>query len=92
VFSVSTTNPQQTGGSDGKVQGKTRERQGVYVGVDLHRMQWHVTIRTEEGEVFSGVIPGKWDCLKKLLDRYRGYKKEVVHEAGYFEFWLHDHW
>lgn len=55
-------------------------------------MQWHVTIRTEEGEVFSGVIPGKWDCLKKLLDRYRGYKKEVVHEAGYFEFWLHDHW
>lgn len=63
----------------------------IFVGVDLHRIQWQVTVRTEEGEIFSGGIPGKWGCLEKLLDRYRGYQKQVVYEAGYFGFWLHDH-
>jgi transposase len=63
----------------------------VFFGIDLHRLQWHVTIRTDEVELFSGSIPGRWEALKKLLDRYRGYKIQVVYEAGYFGFWLHDH-
>jgi transposase len=63
----------------------------IFVGVDLHRLQWHVTIRTEDAEVFSGSIPGKWEYLKTLLDRYRNYRQQVVYEAGYFGFWLHDH-
>ena len=63
----------------------------VFVGIDLHRLQWHVTIRTEDVDLFSGGIPGNWESLRKLLDRYRGVKIQAVYEAGYFGFWLHDH-
>ncbi len=63
----------------------------VFVGVDLHRLQWHVTIRTEDVELLSASIPGAWDSLRKLLDRYRGQEIQVVYEAGYFGYWLHDH-
>ena len=62
----------------------------LYVGIDLHRATWHVTIRTEDSEVFSGGIPGSWEVLKKLLQRYRNHQISVVYEAGYFGFWLHD--
>jgi len=66
-------------------EGKT-----VFVGVDLHRVKWHVTVRTEDEELFSGTIPGHWDGLRRLLDRYRGCSIHVVYEAGYFGFWLYD--
>lgn len=62
----------------------------IFVGVDLHRLQWYVTIRSEGVELFSGSIPGHWGSLKKLLDRYQGCSIRVVYEAGYFGFWLHD--
>lgn len=63
----------------------------IYIGIDLHRIQWHVTIRTDDVEMFHGSIPGKWESLKRILDRYEGYEKQAVYEAGYFGFWLHDH-
>ena len=66
------------------------ESKRIYFGIDLHKLQWHVTIRTEEVELFSGSIPGRWEALKKLFDRYRGHEIQVVYEAGYFGFWLHD--
>jgi hypothetical protein len=50
-----------------------------------------VTIRTEDMELFSGSIPGTWESLRKLLDRYRSQETQVVYEAGYFGYWLHDH-
>jgi transposase len=62
----------------------------VFVGIDLHQVQWHVTIRTEDVELFSGSIPGCWEALRKLLDRYRTGAVHTVYEAGYFGFWLHD--
>ncbi len=62
----------------------------IYVGLDLHRMSWHATVRTQAVEMFSGSIPGRWDALKKLLDRYQDYDISVVYEAGYFGFWLYD--
>ena len=65
-------------------------RPPLYVGIDLHRVTWHVTIRTENDEVFSGGIPGNWETLKKLFQRYRDYQMSVAYEAGYFGFWLHD--
>ncbi len=63
----------------------------LFVGIDLHRLRWHVTIRTEDAELFSGGIPGTWEALRRLLGRYRGYEIVAVYEAGYFGFWLHDH-
>ena len=41
----------------------------IFVGIDLHKKTWHVTIRTTEIELFCGSIPGAWDHLHKLLDR-----------------------
>ncbi|UCG66213.1 MAG: IS110 family transposase [Deltaproteobacteria bacterium] len=68
----------------------TKEGKTIFVGVDLHRFKWHVTVRTEDQELFSGTLPGQWEALRQLLDRYRGDSIQVVYEAGYFGFWLHD--
>ncbi len=62
----------------------------IFVGVDLHRRRWHVTIRTVDVELFSGSIEGNWESLRRLLGRYRGHRIQVVYEAGYFGFWLYD--
>ena len=64
--------------------------QELFVGIDLHKTRWHVTIRSEDVELFSGSIPGRWEALRRLLDRYKGYKIHAVYEAGYFGFWLFD--
>jgi len=62
----------------------------VFVGIDLHKLKWHVTVRTVDLELFSGSIPGKWEALKRILERYKGHRIITVYEAGYFGFWLHD--
>jgi transposase len=64
--------------------------QALFVGIDLHRKNWHVTVRTTESELFHGTIPGRWDALHALLSRYRRAVLHVVYEAGYFGYWLHD--
>ena len=65
------------------------EGKAVFVGVDLHRFKWHVTVRTED-ELFSGTVPAHWEALRRLLDRWQGCSVRVVYEAGYFGFWLYD--
>lgn len=62
----------------------------VFVGIDLHKAKWHVTIRSAEFELFSGSIPSRWDALERLLARYPNHPIITVYEAGYFGFWLHD--
>jgi transposase len=51
----------------------------------------HNNIRTEDVQLFSGSIVGRWEALRRLLDRYKGHKIHAVYEAGYFGFWLFDH-
>ena len=65
-------------------------KEDLFIGIDLHKQRWHVTIRTLDVEVFSGSIPGDWGSLRHLLDRYAGHRLQAVYEAGYFGFWLHD--
>ena len=62
----------------------------LFVGIDLHKRTWHVTIQTADVELFCGSIPGKWEAFHKVLKRYRGCKVTAVYEAGYFGFWLYD--
>ncbi len=62
----------------------------IWVGIDLHRLQWHVTIRTQDTELFTGSIPGQWTSLRALFERYPAEQVHVVYEAGYFGFWLYD--
>lgn len=66
------------------------EGKRIDVGIDLHRLQWHVTIHSEDVELFSGSIPARWEALRKLLDQYAGCSIHAVYEAGYFGFWLYD--
>ena len=62
----------------------------IFVGIDLHKRRWHVTIRSKEVELCSISIPGSWVSLRRILDRYKGHKIYTVYEAGYFGFWLYD--
>jgi transposase len=62
----------------------------VFVGIDMHKLKWHVTARTADFELFSGSIPGKLEALQRILNRYQGHQINTVYEAGYFGFWLHD--
>lgn len=62
----------------------------IYVGIDVHRRHWHVTVRTFERELWQGSIVASWDILVKVLQRYTGSKMSVVYEAGYSGFWLYD--
>jgi hypothetical protein len=64
--------------------------QRLYVGIDLHNHRWHITIISSCTEFFSGSIPGTWEALRRLLDRYRQNSIQAVYEAGYFGYWLHD--
>jgi len=63
----------------------------IFVGIDLHKKTWHVTIRSTDVELFNGSIPGSWDALKHLLMKFDGHPIHAVYEAGYFGFWLHDY-
>ena len=62
----------------------------LFVGIDLHKRRWHVTIRSAEVELFSNSIVGKWENLRRLLERYKDCRIHAVYEAGYFGFWLFD--
>ena len=62
----------------------------LFVGIDLHKDRWHVTIRTMDLELFSASIPGTWEALHRVLARYAGHRLAAVYEAGYFGFRLHD--
>jgi len=63
----------------------------LFVGIDLHKLRWHVTIRTADVEIFSNSIAGSWQELKKVLNRYSGRRIHTVYEAGCFGFSLYDH-
>jgi transposase len=67
----------------------TRE-EDLFVGIDLHKHRWHVSIRTVDLELFSASIPRTWEALQRVLARYAGYHSQAVYEAGYFGFRLHD--
>ena len=74
-----------------KSMGKQLQGEELFVGIDLHKHRWHVTIRAADVEIFSSSIAGRWQELKKVLNRYNGCPIHAVYEAGYFGFWLFDH-
>ena len=62
----------------------------VFVGIDVHKESWHVTVRSSGEEIFNGRIPGQYHSLKRILDRYRDARIKVAYEAGPIGFWLLD--
>ena len=62
----------------------------VYVGIDVHKESWQVTVRMEGEEVFHGRIASDYPVLRRLLNRFAGSKMRVAYEAGPCGFGLHD--
>lgn len=62
----------------------------IFVGLDIHRRQWYVTILAGDADVFTGSIPGTWAALSAYLRRYTSERVFVVYEAGFSGFWLYD--
>ena len=54
----------------------------VYVGIDVHKESWHVTVRSDGEERFNGRIPGQHHSLKRVLERYRDVRIKERSEMG----------
>jgi hypothetical protein len=39
---------------------KQLQGEELFIGIDLHKRRWHVTIRTADVEIFSNSIAGRW--------------------------------
>ncbi len=62
----------------------------VFIGVDVHKESWRVTVRAEGEEIFHGRIHSRYDVFQKLLDHFKDCNVKVAYEAGPCGFWLHD--
>ncbi len=41
----------------------------VFVGIDVHKENWHATVRSSGEEIFNGRIPGQYQSLRRILGR-----------------------
>lgn len=62
----------------------------VFVGIDLHRRSWHVTVICDGEVICSGAHPPAPEKLLSFLERYRPNRIKAVYEAGYFGFSLYE--
>lgn len=62
----------------------------VFVGIDLHRLSWHITVICNGEVISSGAHPPEPEKLLSFLERYRPNRIEAVYEAGYFGFMLYE--
>jgi len=66
------------------------KNEDLFVGIDLQKHRWHIIIRTADVKIFSNSIVGRWDNLRRILDRCKGCRIHAVYGAGCFGFWLFD--
>ena len=62
----------------------------LFMGIDLHQKVWQITIRDMNQILFRRRIPGAWEELLKVLERFKGRPMYAVYEAGCFGYELHD--
>jgi len=67
------------------VNGKT-----VNVGIDVHKVSWHVTALVEGIVVESATIKPSYRVLRKLLAPYKDARIRIAYEAGFSGFNLYD--
>ena len=67
----------------------------LFVGIDLHKIRWHVTIRTVDLELFSASIPGNWEvsCSVYWLDTLdincrRSMKPDILGSGFMTAWWI----
>ncbi len=65
--------------------------QSVYVGLDVHRKSWSVSIQSKHGEYKVFSQPPEVDTLVQYLHRhFPGAEYKSVYEAGYCGYWIHE--
>jgi len=65
--------------------------QTIYIGLDVHRKSWSVSIYLEHFEHKTFTQPPKVEVLVSYLKRhFPGAAYKTVYEAGYCGFWIHD--
>ena len=65
--------------------------QNIYVGMDVHKKSWSVSIFTEYLEHKTFTQPPEVNVLVNYLRRnFPGASYKSVYEAGYSGFWIHD--
>lgn len=65
--------------------------QHIYVGMDIHKKSWSVSIHTEQFEHKTFNQPPEVEKLTNYLQRtFPGATYHCVYEAGFSGFWIHD--
>lgn len=65
--------------------------QPIFIGLDVHKKSWEVSIHTRHGEYKSFSQPPRAAALAHYLRHYfPGALYYAVYEAGYCGFWIHD--
>lgn len=63
--------------------------QPIFVGLDVHKNKWSVSILHCEEEVAHFTIPGEFKALEKILQKYHEFEIFSVYEAGCLGFHPH---
>jgi transposase len=73
-----------------KISEKTFEGQSIYVGIDVHRKNWRVSVLTETLPYKTFSAPPESGKLNTFLRKhFPGATYYSVYEAGFSGFWLH---
>jgi len=65
--------------------------QQIYVGMDIHKKSWSISILTDQFEHKTFTQPPEVGTLVNYLKRnFPGASYKSVYEAGYSGFWIHD--
>ncbi len=65
--------------------------QQIYVGMDVHKKSWSISIYTDQFEHKTFSQPPKTEVLVNYLKRnFPGAAYKTVYEAGFCGFWIHD--
>lgn len=63
--------------------------QPIYMGMDVHKATWSITLIHQEQVIFRATIPANIEGFLKLLESYRMCRILSVYEAGFSGFHLH---
>jgi hypothetical protein len=76
---------ERSGIQEGIAKGKP-----IYVGLDVHKRQWVVTVLCQAEELYHGTVVPEPAALIRVLKRLQASEVHTVYEAGPTGYWLHD--
>ncbi|MBU1298084.1 MAG: IS110 family transposase [Bacteroidetes bacterium] len=68
------------------------DNKDLYVGIDVHKKRWVVTIRTYDLELKTfSMQPYAEELERFLIENYKGAHFHIVYECCFSGFWIYDH-